>query len=222
MSSYNGGVSHKGDKDLAAKALPKALQMANIVRGMKTAAGLDNFEKIFDLEGGGTVRVVDFAHVRHIYIDVTGVEEVEEEEAEDISKSTTMAETFIVHEPSSTTWTDPPLADMPPAMVLSYNDPDDGWITLGEDALLEAFPGGYGEGNAFKARHAVGWIGADGTNLHSPVAYPHESKYNLAASAGERIWEIYWHDHRLTYISSPNTILGYGIHAESKIGRAHV
>jgi hypothetical protein len=85
--SYNGGVSYKGSKSLAQQAMPEALKLFNMVSGMKAGAGLDRLEKVYDLEGGGTVRIVDFEHVQHIYIDVSDVEveeveEVEEEEEE--------------------------------------------------------------------------------------------------------------------------------------------
>ena len=68
--SYNGGVSFKGDKKRARGALVEALKLANMVAVQKQAAGLDSLEKSYDIEGGGTVRVVDNKHVRHLYINV--------------------------------------------------------------------------------------------------------------------------------------------------------
>jgi len=82
--SYNGGVSFTGDKKLARRALDEALKLANMVAVQKQTAGLASLEKVYDIEGG-TVRVVDNEHVRHLYIDIppTPVEEEEEVEEED-------------------------------------------------------------------------------------------------------------------------------------------
>jgi hypothetical protein len=82
---FNGEIRIKGDSALCKAAVPEALRLANVVRGMKEAAGLDALEKYFDIPGGGTVRVVDLAHVRllHIYVpSVVPVAEGEEEKEE--------------------------------------------------------------------------------------------------------------------------------------------
>lgn len=87
---YIGGVSFLGDEDAALETLREVdiIGLANIVRSLKTSAGLPRFEKVFDTPNGGTIRVVDYDHFRHIYIHVPPVEVegggvVSEEEKED-------------------------------------------------------------------------------------------------------------------------------------------
>lgn len=172
--AYTGGISFKGDKKQLHKAVPEALKLANMVSAMKSSAGLDSFEKVYDIPGG-TVRVVDNSYTKHLYINVPLVPKVqtEEEKLQELFKGGV----YCIRPVNDKLL--PILTDVPPPIKAALTPRAvaltlvDDVIVIIEDELLKSEYGFKTFPNGTAAAAVVDWTSADGKQyLYSPISDP--------------------------------------------------
>lgn len=205
---YNGGVSYKGDKQLAEQAMPEALKLANMVSALKESAGLERLEKVYDIDGG-TVRVVDFEHVRHLYIDVSQPVEPEPEIIEDIEALE--ASTYAAFPAHNAEWTHPARPG-DAAAALTPNTTAEGTTSLtlaGEDLLEDV----YEYNSFFSDRYAwsyLHWTGLNNLTLYTRVKTM-TNRYSM--SYGDRAYDGYllWRGRLMFVLPAKWQYMGFGI-----------
>ena len=211
---YNGGITFEGDEALARAALPEALQLANMVRGLKTSAGLDRIEKVYDIDGGGTIRVVDNDYVRHLYINVPPIElPISEEELEDRKLLDTS--TYAVFPPYGAsgfpTTGDNPAVDSDAVgltPLLEGGAGTGGTLQADKNLLQDVY--GYEAGSfaGRKVESEIDWLSSQNVRLYTPASGT-TSKYNLYNESPTGI-----HCKGHSVISTTNALCGFGIYED--------